>query len=223
MWPISKRSLSKKRGRPKKYVMKTNLMEMFDQSHLFIEKEISICGKLEKVSPTTAHLFWKPTSSIICFVFALTSRGPIILMCNSLQQNPWLALQLYCSRTRMETVIDCLKNVMNAFRFRFWSKCLPKASRKPTGNQDLKKPKTAQGFRVVRGAWKAQEGFVTLATIAQGLLQMIALKQTQHVWKHSHAFLRTKSREHYHQKKPLSNCLLRLLFIISSISLPVGQ
>ena len=116
-------------------------------------------------------------------------------MCNSLQQNPWLALQLYCSRTRMETILDCLKNVMNAFRFRFWSKCLPKASRKPPGNQDLKKPKTTQGFRVVRGAWKAQEGFVTLAAIAQGLLQMIALKQTQHVWKHSHAFLRTKSRE----------------------------
>ena len=59
----------------------------------------------------------------------------------------------------------------------------------------FEKPKTAHGFRVVRGAWKAQEGFVTLATIAQGLLQMIALKQTQHVWKHSHAFLRTKSRE----------------------------
>ena len=36
---------------------------------------------------------------------------------------------------------------------------------------------------------------MTLATITRGLLQMIALKQTQHVWKHSHAFLRTKSRE----------------------------
>ena len=185
----------RERGRPKTYGMKIKLMEMFDQSHLFVEKEISIYGKLEKVSLTTAHLFWKPTSSIICFVFAVTSRGPIILMCNSLQQNPWLALQLYCSRTRMETMFDCLKNVMNAFRFRFWSKCLPKASRKPSGNQDLKKPKTAHGFRVLRGAWKAQEGFVTLATIAQGLLQMIALKQTRHVWKQSHAFLRTKSRE----------------------------
>ena len=113
-------------------------------------------------------------------------------MCNSLQQNPWLALQLYCSRTRMETMFDCLKNVMNAFRFRFWSKCLPKASRKPSGNQDLIKPKTAHGFRVVRGAWKAQEGFVTRATIAQGLLQMIELKQTQHVWKYSRAFFENK-------------------------------
>ena len=92
-------------------------------------------------------------------------------------------------------MFDCLKIVMKAFRFRFCPKFLPKASRKPRGNQALKKPKTAHGFRVLRGAWKAQEGFVTLATIAQGLLQMIALKQTQHVWKHSHAFLRTKSRE----------------------------
>ena len=48
MWPISRRSLSKKRGRPKKYGMKIKLMEMFDQSHLFIEKEISIYGKPEK-------------------------------------------------------------------------------------------------------------------------------------------------------------------------------
>ena len=79
---------------------------MFDQSHLFIEKEILIYGKPEKVSLTTAHLFWKPTSSIICFVITLTSRGPIILMCNILQQNPWLALQLYCSRTRTVTIVD---------------------------------------------------------------------------------------------------------------------
>ena len=157
MWPISRRSLSKKRGRPKIYGMKIKLMEMFDQSHLFIEKEISICGKLEKVSPTPAHLFWKPTSSIICFVFALTSRRPIILMCNSLQQNPWLALQLYCSRTRMETMFDCLKNVMNAFRFRFWSKCLPKASRKPTGNQDLKNPKPLMAFVSSEGLGKLKK------------------------------------------------------------------
>ncbi len=49
--------------------MKIKLMEMFDQSHLFIEKEISIYGKLEKVSFTTAHLFWMalaPVSSSSC-------------------------------------------------------------------------------------------------------------------------------------------------------------
>ena len=82
------------------------------------------------------------------------------------------------------------------------------------------KPNTAHGFRVVIGAWKAQEGFVTLATIAQGLLQMIALKQTQHVWKHSHAFLRTKSRELPSEKTVKQ--LLDLFIVHNFVDLATG-
>jgi hypothetical protein len=62
---------------------------------------------------------------MIHFVFAVTSRGPIVLMCSDLGQDPLIALQLYCIRTRIETMFDMLKNLIGAFNYRFWSKQLP--------------------------------------------------------------------------------------------------
>lgn len=55
---------------------------------------------------------WKPTGYMIRFVFAVTSCGPIVLMCSDLVgQDPLIALQLYCIRTRVETImIDYLNS-----------------------------------------------------------------------------------------------------------------
>nr|WP_319397250.1 hypothetical protein [uncultured Desulfobacter sp.] len=72
-------------------------------------------------------LIWKPTADLIRFVLAITNRGPIILMCSDLEQDPVTALELYCARVRIETMFDMLKNVMGVFRYRFWTKGLHKS------------------------------------------------------------------------------------------------
>ena len=41
------------------------------------------------------------------------------------------ALRLYCARTRIEIAFDMLKNLIGSFRYRFWSKGLPRHCRKP--------------------------------------------------------------------------------------------
>lgn len=181
------------KGRPRKYGEKIRISELFDYEYLFSKAECTIYGKTETISIASVDLLWKPTANLIRFVLAVTSRGPVILMCSDLAQNPVAALELYCSRVRIETMFDMLKNLMRVFEYRFWTKCLPRHSRKPRKNKDLKRPKHDNMTRV-RSCYAAYERFVMIGAIALGLLQLIGLKYETLVWKEFQGFLRTKSR-----------------------------
>jgi len=183
----------KTRGRPRRYGDKIALMEVFDHRHLFTPVTCQLYGQMEEVSMTALDLIWKPTGGLIRFVFAHTRLGPLVLMCSDLQQDPIEALQLYCARVRVEVMFDVLKNLMVAFCYRFWSTCLPRHSRTPKSNDTLQGPAATQAENV-RSRWLACEGFVMLGAIAQGLLQLLAVKYPETIWAHFDAFLRTRSR-----------------------------
>lgn len=180
-------------GRPRKYGDKVKLSELFSNKEIFSEVECSIYGGKETVSIASMNLLWKPTKNLIRFVLAVSSRGPIILMCSDLHQDPVAALELYCARVRIETMFDMLKNVMGVFHYRFWTQKLPRHSRKPKKNKDLKRPKS-EDLKKVACCFAAYERFVMLGAIALGFLQLISLKYGDSVWKEFRGFLRTKSR-----------------------------
>ncbi|WGZ94190.1 MAG: hypothetical protein QJT81_20810 [Candidatus Thiothrix putei] len=87
------------------------------------------------------------------------------MMCSDLVLDAETILTLYCRRTRIETLFDALKNTMGAFRFHFWSRYLPRHSRRPTANRHLKAPQ-AQHLPTVVACWQAMETFVLCACIA---------------------------------------------------------
>ena len=91
-------------------------------------------------------------------------------------------------------MFDVLKHLIGAFCFRFWSKKMPKHSRHPVSNRYLKKPQP-EDLATVEACWQAYERFVFCAMIAQGLLQLIALKFGKTVWQQHTLYLRTQSRE----------------------------
>lgn len=181
------------RGRPRRYGDKLTLMEVFDHRHLFTTITCPLYGQVEEVSIAALDLIWKPTGGLIRFVFAHTRLGPFVLMCSDLQQDPVEALQLYCTRVRVEVMFDVLKNLLVAFCYRFWSKHLPRHSRTPKSNDTLQGAAAPHG-ESVRSRWLACEGFVMLGAIAQGLLQLLAVKFPETIWAHFDAFLRTRSR-----------------------------
>jgi len=180
-------------GRPPKYGEKVKIMEMFDQLHLFSKVTCRIYNKAEEVLILSADLLWRPTGSLIRFVFAVTSRGPIVLMCGDLTMNPVAVLELYCLRIRVESMFDMLKNLIGAFRYRFWSKNMPLHSRKPKKNKSLKAP-AAESLKSVNLCWESYERFVMLGAISLGLLQLLSLRFSDKIWEQSDAFLRTRSR-----------------------------
>jgi hypothetical protein len=182
-------------GRKRKYGEKVMIMELFDQKHLFTKLQCMVYGKLEEVEIVALNLLWKPTGSLIRFVLAETSHGRIILMCSDLMQDPVAALEVYSKRVRIEIMFDMLKNLMGAFNYRFWTKSMPRHSRKPLKNKYLKQPSSSVAVRNIVLCWETYECFVMLASISLGLLQLISLKYEQQVWNHFGAYLRTKSRE----------------------------
>lgn len=128
------------------------------------------------------------------YVAYFPARGPILLMCSDLALDAETILTLYCRRTRIETLFDTLKNTLGAFRFHFWSRYLPRHSRRPTANRHLKAPQ-AQHLPTVAACWQAMETFVLCASIATGLLQLFSLQYHEGLWKQQVLYLRTRSRE----------------------------
>jgi hypothetical protein len=185
---------SNRPGPQKRYGENVHLMECLDHLHLFQSVSCDIYGKRESIQILTMTLLWKPVGDWALFVFAITSRGPILLMCSDLQFSPVRALELYCARTRIEIMFDVLKHVIGAFCFRFWSKRMPKHSRRPVSNRYLKSPQPNHLATVI-ACWEAYERFVLCAMIAQGLLQLMALKFGDAVWQQHTLYLRTQSRE----------------------------
>ncbi len=87
-----------------------------------------------------------------------------------------------------------LKHVIGAFKFRFWTKKLPKHSRRPFSNRLLKAPQP-QDIHTVQACWRAYEIFVLCASIALGLMQLIALQYQDTIWSEHSLYLRTQSRD----------------------------
>jgi len=114
-------------------------------------------------------------------------------MSSELTLSPATAIELYCVRSRLEIMFDWLKNLIGAFRFRFWTKKLPRHARRPKANRHLEAP-GPQHVSTVVACWQAYEIFVLCAAIAQGLLQLIALRFGGVVWQHQTLYLQTQSR-----------------------------
>ena len=180
-------------GPQPRYGEKVHLWECFDHPRLFDTLECQIYGQRETVQAMRVPLLWKPLGDWLLFIFAITSRGPIVLMSSDLTLTPATALELYCVRTRIEVMFDMLKNLIHAFCFRFWTQVLPRHPRRPRANRYLQAP-APQHVSTVEACWHAYETFVLCAAIAQGLLQLIALRFSATVWLHHRLYLRTRSR-----------------------------
>jgi hypothetical protein len=184
---------SKPRGRPQKYGDKIKLKTVFETyQNPFLQAECQLYGHVETISYLALNLLWKPIKGPGRFIFAITSRGPLILMGSDLTMAPLLTIELYCARVRVETMFSMLKGVLGAFAYRFWSKYVPRHSRKPKKNADLKRPQS-QHVPTVQQTWLACERFVMLGCLALGLLQLMSLKLHGSIWNLRTAYLRTRS------------------------------
>jgi len=180
-------------GPQARYGKKVHLKECFDHRHLFESTPGTLYGQAETVQLMALELLWKPLGEPLLFIFAITSRGPLMLMSSDLALSPATALELYCTRARIEIMFAMLKHVLGAVRFRFWTNYLPKHPRRPRANKHLQAP-AAEHMAAVTACWNACEVFVGCATIAHGLLPLIALRFESQVWHHHALYLRTQSR-----------------------------
>ncbi|MGC1955551.1 MAG: hypothetical protein WA970_23855 [Gammaproteobacteria bacterium] len=130
------------------------LYECFDHPHLFEQAECWIYGRLETVQLMSLRLLWQPLGDYVLFLWAVTSRGPIVLMSSDPTLSAVTAIELYCLRTRIEILFAMLKTVLHAFCFHFWTHALARHPRRPRANRHLQAPPENQ-LHTVDACWNA--------------------------------------------------------------------
>ncbi|MFH1761579.1 MAG: hypothetical protein ABIA63_10815 [bacterium] len=179
------------RGAPRKYGKKINICKMFQYwARRFETATANIYGKEEKIRYYKKPLLWMPIKTDVLFVWAETSRGPIVLMCSNLDENPINVIELFYKRAKIETFFSILKNVFGGHQYHFWSKYLSPSSRTPKKNG--KKGYSSNPEKTVV-TYEAIHKFFNLQSITIGILQMISLKFPVPVITHSKIWMRTFS------------------------------
>jgi len=166
---------------------KITLEDVFEQP--FCQDTCPVYGQVETVGYRVANLLWQ--NRLIRFIWVKNSLGRMILMSSDLTLDPLQAIELYCTRMRIESTFDRLKNLLKVFAYHFWTQSLPRHSRRPTKNSSLQPPESLEDQVAVTRCWRAYERFVTLGCVALGILQLIALKYPQQILDQFQQFLRT--------------------------------
>ena len=187
------------RGRPPVKGESVKLMGLFKAaktSSSLVQTTIMMYGKEEQVSFMSRDLLWgKQHYQLLRFVVAQISGSmPIILASNDLTLGPAQMIRLYSYRFKIECCFFNLKNTVAGFAYRFWSTAMPKLNRyAPTKLSPLESVVGANDRRLVSAAFRATQGYVMMACIAVGLLQICSLRFAQEINASPIRWLRTRT------------------------------
>lgn len=182
----------RKRGRPRKYGKKLQLMKLFDskaKAYRFRKAEARLYDRRERIGYLTLDLLWKPTKGMLRFIMVESSRGRMVLISSDLKLDPIAAVEMYCRRVTIETLFDTLKNTMGAMGYHFWSQYLSPASRRPQKNTS--KQQSSSNPIQTQNTLAAIEKFVNVQLLVLGMLQLIAKAYPAQVKAKANCWLRT--------------------------------
>lgn len=184
------------KGRPPKYGKRLKLKKLFD-SHAdkFESITTEIYGEAKTVSILCLDLWWKPLQDTLRFVLVQDGEQRFILMCSDLTMPPAEIVSLYAKRFKIEVTFKMVKHVLGGFSYHFWTKAW-----KFLGNNQCLQPEDIKNMppkikQLITNAINAVEGFVNLAMIATGLLQILAIEQAKEIQRLHRWWMRTNANE----------------------------
>jgi hypothetical protein len=185
------------RGRPPKKGKTIKLMALWaDNQGALSSTTAMLYGKEETISFLYRDLLWgKKHYQPLRFVVAqIAGASPIILASNDLTLSPVDIIRLYSYRFKVECAFSQLKNTLAGFAYRFWSMAMPKLKRfAPSNTEPLEKVMDENGKRLICSAFRATQGYVTVAAMALGLLQICSLRFKDEVNASPLRWLRSRS------------------------------
>jgi hypothetical protein len=180
-----------RRGRPRKYGRKVKLKTLFKEEEAFtsapspVYKEKNVTLRYRVVD-----LLWRPVGCLVRFVVVIhPTRGCKILLCTDLALSGLQIIELFGVRFKIEVSFKQAIYTVGTYAYHFWMRAMTPRPR-CSGNQYLhRKPATYRDQ--VRRKIAAYHAHIQLGIIAQGLLQILALRCTATVWKRFGSWLRT--------------------------------
>jgi hypothetical protein len=189
-----------RRGAPRKYGKEVKLYSKFADMSEFMETEMTLYGRKTKVRYNHYDLMWKPieisrknepdVDKRIRFVLVETdgnSSERCVLMSSSRDMTPEQIISAYGLRFKIESSFNEQKNEVGCFSYRFWSKAIPKKKKW----KKLETPPDPAAAAKVDDAKHAIDAYICLATIATGILTIIAFSYDRFIWRRYSGWLRT--------------------------------
>ena len=179
-----------RRGRPRIYGTKLNLMELFDSmAERFEQTTIELYGQSKTVSFLCLDLIWKPIGERLRFVLVCDGPERFILMCSDLSLSAADIIRTYSYRFKIEVSFKILKHLIGVFFYRFWTSAWPRIGKRT--ESDLSAADNERSRSLISQATNAIEAFVNFGCIATGILQIVSLNFHQTIWKKYLGWLRT--------------------------------
>jgi hypothetical protein len=187
-----------KRGRPRKKGEKVKLKDLFkSRLHEFSEASVTLYGKIENVRYYCCDLLWgQKLYQKLRFVLVISGDSMSIFVSADLTLSPEQILKLYGYRFKIECSFREFKQVVAGFAYRFWSKYMPRLNRfSKSGYDPLEHVTGEKDKKRIVSAFNAVQGFVMMAVIAFGLLQICALRFANEINSPKLRWLRRRSNE----------------------------
>lgn len=180
-----------KRGRPKKYGTKVILKNLFACLEGFEVMRTSVYGEREvAIRYRVLDLLWKPVGKTVRFVLIdHPHRGRLMLLSTDLTRSAEDIVLLYSLRFKIEVSFKHAIHSIGTFGYHFWMADMKPLKRK-SGNQYLHR-ETKEYRDHVHRKMRAYHLFVQCGTIAQGMLNYLAMTQKQRVWNSFGSWIRT--------------------------------
>jgi hypothetical protein len=184
------------RGRPPKKGQPVKILDLFSTcSNQFTEACVKVYGKHEQISYLCRDYLWGLKHyQELRFVLVNWFGTQSILVCTNLTFTPEQIIRLYGYRFKIECCFREMKQVIYGFSYHFWSRFTPKLNRYAKAGVDPLDNVTDENQKTwITAAYKATQGFVMLACIAMGLLQLCSLRFYDEIRRSPRRWLRTES------------------------------
>ncbi len=169
------------RGRPRKRGDTIRMDKKFDSQKTFASARITIYNRKEKIRYWSQVLLWgkKELRKLLFTICIMEDGRRIILATDKLDMDPLEAIRLYAHRFLCEEGFKQLKHTFLGFDYHFWSKSMPWNSfmRKSGAPHPLKSVKDKATQEKIMSEFRASSLALLMASIAQGLVQLVAQSQ----------------------------------------------
>lgn len=179
------------RGRPRKYGCKIKIKELFKDMSLFVSAPSPVYGERGvDIQYRTIDLTWRPVGRLVRFVCVIhPTRGCMTFLSTDVSLDALEVVRCYGVRFKIEVTFKQAVHTVGTWCYHFWMADMsPRPNR--SGNQHVHL-KSELYRAAVRRKLAAYDCHLQIGTIAQGLLQMLAILHTGTVWQRFGSWLRT--------------------------------
>lgn len=169
------------RGRRPIYGRKIKLQTLFSsRSDDFSTVTVRTYGETRKLEILCLDLIWPSIQEKLRFVLVKDDTSTFILICSDLNMSPEEIVELYASRFKIEVTFKMVKHIMGGLYYHFWTKAWPNNLGRALAEVDVEQM-TDRSKKLIAKAMNAIEGFVNIALIATGMLQILALQHADRI------------------------------------------